>query len=95
MDDDVDLVEFVCSTIALACNRSAVEPQARLLDLNMDSLTFVSVLAQIEAVYDVELDPDERLELLTAVQVSELIGRLQHIVRRSSQGATALPPLVR
>lgn len=79
-----DLATFVCSTIALACNRdpASVSPRAGLLDLHMDSLTLVSVLAQVEAVYEVSLTPEDTLALVSVTHVSDLIGGLEAIVSR-------------
>jgi len=51
-----------------------------MLELNMDSLTLVSVLTQVEAVYEVELTPDETLGLIEASRVSQLIDQLEQIV---------------
>ena len=82
MSSPLGLSEFVCSTIAQACNRPSysVSLEANMLELNMDSLTLVSVLAQVEAVYEVELTPDETLRLIEASRVSELIDQLEQIV---------------
>lgn len=77
--DEPDIGELVCSAVAQASNvsPSAVTAESRLLDLNLDSLALVSVLAQFEAVYDVELHPDEILSMLEASTVAEIIALLK------------------
>jgi acyl carrier protein len=72
------LSEFLCSTIALACNRErlAVSPETSLLELCMDSLTFVSVLAQLETIFAFELSPDDILALFEADNVADLTERV-------------------
>lgn len=82
MTEPVDIAEFVCATLALACRkeRGAVDLRTNFLELNVDSLTLVSVLAQVEAVYAVELTPNQLLPLIEARNVSELVGRLKVIV---------------
>lgn len=76
------LSEFLCSTIALVCNRldSEVSPATSFLELRMDSLTFVSVLAQIEAVYDVEFQSNEMLDFLSADRVGELSRKISRVI---------------
>jgi acyl carrier protein len=51
----------------------------------MDSLTFVAVLAQVEAVYDVEFQSDEILECLTASSVGELSAMVSRFVYRPAR----------
>jgi len=46
----------------------------------MDSLTFVSVLAQIEAVYDVEFQSNEMLDFLSADRVGELSRKISRVI---------------
>lgn len=55
-----------------------------MLELNMDSLTFVSVLAQIEAVYDIEFAADEILAFLSAGSVHELSGMVGRHLQSSA-----------
>jgi acyl carrier protein len=82
MTNQPEVASFVCSTIALACNRDpgSVALDTSLLDLNMDSLTLVSVLAQVEAVYEVSLDTDDVFALIEAARVSDVVSRLEGIV---------------
>lgn len=77
------MTELVCATIALACNRAPadVAPETSLLELDLDSLTLVSVLTQVEAVFELELDADETLALLEAALVSDLVARLEAFAR--------------
>lgn len=84
MTTQPDITDFICSTLALACNRDAdsLTPDTSLYDINVDSLTMVAVLAQAEAVYEIELSPDDTLALLEALSVSDLIDRLTGIIAR-------------
>lgn len=85
MDVDSELRNFVCSTIALACNRDplTVVPETTMWELNIDSLTFVAVLTQVQAVYEFELGPDTFLILFQADSVAELVESLGQIICRA------------
>ncbi len=82
MNGELDLEDFIQTTVAQACNvdRETVRPDTPLLDLNIDSLALVSVFAQVEAVYDLELTPDEILSMLEAPRVSDLVTCLRELV---------------
>jgi len=84
MSELVGIEEFVCSTLALACNqdRATIHPQTSLFELNLDSLSLVSVLAQVEAVFTVQLTPDEMLRLIGASRIADLVNDLERIVAR-------------
>lgn len=74
-----ELAEFICATIAQACNAkpATITPATNVLDAGMDSLTLVSVFAQVETVYGIELSTDDTLGLLEAVTIADLIERLE------------------
>lgn len=76
------LALLLCETIARACNLepAAVTLRTHVLDTGMDSLTLVSVLAQVEAVYELELASEDTLGLLEAATVAELVERLEGLV---------------
>jgi len=82
MSAGVDLSEFVRAAIAQAANldAAAVSGETHLLDLNLDSLTLVSVLAQVEAVHGIELEPEEILSMLEASRVLELVSRIEAVL---------------
>ena len=84
MTKQPDVASFVCSTVALACNRdpASVALDTNLLELNMDSLTLVSILAQVEAVYEVSIDTSEVFALIEAARVADLVNRLEGIIGR-------------
>ncbi|HEX6996825.1 MAG TPA: acyl carrier protein [Gammaproteobacteria bacterium] len=79
------VTELVCAALAQACSRDRrdVSPDTRMLDLNIDSLTLVSVLAQVEAVYGIELTPDDTLAMMEAAAVSDLAERVAVLVGRA------------
>lgn len=82
-ESEIDLQEFVCSTVAQACSvdRDRIDARTNLLDLGIDSLTLVSVFAQIEAVYDVELTPDEILSMLEAPTIADLVVCMERLLQ--------------
>lgn len=77
-----ELVAWLCPTIARACHLepARVTAQSSILDLGLDSLTLVSVLAQIEIAHAFELSPDETLALLEATDIRSLARRLAAII---------------
>lgn len=84
MSTQPDITEFLCTTLALACNREpeTLSPLNSLSDINIDSLTLISVFAQFEAVYDVTLTEDDTLALLEALRIADLCERLARIASR-------------
>jgi acyl carrier protein len=58
----------------------------RSLDLAVDSLTLVSVLAQVEAVHGIEVTLDDTLALMTAPLVSDFAGRVAALVSLPGHG---------
>ncbi|HEY8520082.1 MAG TPA: acyl carrier protein [Gammaproteobacteria bacterium] len=85
------LTGFVCDALAQACSRDRrdVSPDTRMLELDVDSLTLVSVLAQVEAVYGIELTPEDTLAMMEAAAVSDLADRLAVVIMRAHQGREA------
>jgi len=86
----VSIAELVCTAVAHACGRGRHEItlDAQMADLVMDSLTLVSVLAQAEAVYGIDLDPDDTLSMMEAERVADLVDRLAAVVGRAQRGAS-------
>jgi acyl carrier protein len=77
-----DIAAFVATTLALACR---IEPQrvdrrTRLADLDLDSLTFVSILSRVEAVLGVTFSADETLAVLDAPDVDALVTAIERKV---------------
>lgn len=71
------LSEFLCWAFAQACSRdrSEISAETPLIDLDIDSLTFVSVISQLEAACGVEIEPDELVELFGANTVADIVAR--------------------
>lgn len=84
VSNEPDIATFVCSVIASACNRdpASISIGTRLGQLGMDSFTFVSVIGQVEAVYEVSLTPDDSLALFEADLVRDLVEHFEHVVGR-------------
>jgi acyl carrier protein len=89
---EFDLFEFVCEAIAQASNvdRGLVNADSRLLDLHVDSLAIVTVLAQVEAIYDVELTPEDVISTLELQTVADVLVRLEEILA-SKVGSSGEP----
>lgn len=79
---EVDRIdEAILSAIAVACNldRSSITVDASMLDLGVDSVTLIAIIAQIQARFDVHIGENELVELFDAPLVREFIA----IVRRA------------
>jgi acyl carrier protein len=77
-----DLSAFVCSAIGQACNCpvEAVTPSTPLVTLNIDSLTLVALVAQVEAIYGVDLSAEELISLTDCARVSDFVDRLKELM---------------
>jgi acyl carrier protein len=75
---ELSIEDFFCSTIASVCGLDIGEitPKSALLDLSIDSLTLVSLLANAEAIYGIELAEDDLHGFLEATDVAGLATRL-------------------
>jgi acyl carrier protein len=93
MKKAVGIDEFVCSTMAVACRREPgdVTLETQLFDLDMDSLTLVAVLTQVEAVYDIQLTPADMLKFIEAARVGEIVSGLEQLLRTSVVGHSSRP----
>jgi acyl carrier protein len=86
MDDTTTTIEqLVTGALAAACRLepARVERSTSLLDLGVDSLTLMAVLSQIEALFAVELLPDDTLALLGAADVGALVAALERCIARA------------
>ena len=62
-----------------------------MMQLNIDSLTFVSILAQIEAAYDIEFEEDDIINLLDCETLGDLTDLIVEISENDS--LASLPDL--
>ena len=76
------LIAWLCPMIARACGMEprGITAESRIAELELDSLTLVSVLTQAEAIHAIELGAEETLELLEAVDVRTLAAALAAII---------------
>ena len=83
--ESADIAGTLCLLLAEACNveSSVVSPRTDLLQLNIDSLTLVSVLTQLETIYGFELSPDDILRFLEVSVVADMLDRLKSLIARS------------
>jgi acyl carrier protein len=80
MEQNVD--EFVRSVIITASNSpdSSVGPETQLVDINMDSLALASVIAQVEAVHQLELEPEEVVRIFGSATVGDVIAAVSEVL---------------
>jgi acyl carrier protein len=86
----VSINELVCTMLVQVCGRDRcdISLDSRMLDLAVDSLTLVSVLAQVEVVYGIEVTLDDALALKEAPLVSDFVGRVAALAARSRTAGT-------
>ena len=80
------LERLVVEAIGAACRiePAAIARSTPLLDMNMDSLTLVTVLGLIEVAYGFNFDADDIVQMLRARDVAELCA----VVARKLESAT-------
>jgi acyl carrier protein len=90
MDDrePADLNALIASTLATACrcDVDALHEETDLIDIGLDSLALVSVVAQIEARRNRELGEDELLAIFRTRTVGDIMA-LAHKMLEAEQGA--------
>jgi acyl carrier protein len=91
MEAQADLRSFVCDAIRRSCNDAVetIDLSTPLAAFSLDSLMLVSLVAQVQTVYEVELSPAEIVSLVESYRVSDLIGRLQELIGERAAGAAA------
>jgi acyl carrier protein len=84
-DGSETLAALVRRALGAACSVDAcgLDDRTELADLNLDSLTLVTVLAQIEAVYGVDFSTADTLDAFGAADVGELVGTIARVVARA------------
>ncbi|HEX7081882.1 MAG TPA: acyl carrier protein [Gammaproteobacteria bacterium] len=85
MPDPETLERHVLGTLAAAARAdpSDIDRATVLSDLGLDSLTLVSMLAELEAALDLALTDDDTLEVLGARNAGELVAAVSRIAGRS------------
>jgi len=88
MPQDVNVERVVAGAVAAACriDAAALGRDTRMSDLEMDSLSFVSILARIEAELELELGADDTLRLLATQDVGELVAAVSGMVSLERDG---------
>ena len=83
----MNVERVVMEAVAAACriDAAALERGTPMSDLEADSLTFVAILARIEAVLELELGGEETLRLLGTHDVGELIDAVAGMVSRERE----------
>lgn len=66
------LLELIASLCGLS--REALHGDARLLDIGLDSLTGVSIIAQLEAAYRQKFSEADRIAMLEAETLKDLLA---------------------
>jgi acyl carrier protein len=88
MRDREDPAVFVQARLADACRLplESLGPGTSLLELELDSLTLVAVLTQVEMAYDIELTSEDRLAALEARTLAGLVDGIRHRLAHRTRG---------
>lgn len=81
--------EWLLDALACACQRERTEigRGTSVWELALDSLTLVSIVAQAEIVFGVELRVEDVEEMLCAARVADLLVVVERCVWRSRESA--------
>lgn len=70
-----EILELVKKTISLTIDESEINENTELVEIGMDSIAFVSLIAEIEDYYEVEF-PEEKLIIENSSTITKLIDTL-------------------
>lgn len=84
--------DFVASIIVTASNSpcTMIMPETRLADINMDSLALASVIAQVEAVHQLEFEPEQVVNVFNSTTVGDVVAAVHEALsaRACATGAS-------
>jgi len=92
MNSDMpELEATVCELIARACNfqRTVISLNDSVYDIGLDSMGATALLAELEALYDVEFSSDKISEILQAPFVRDLVNIVQQVIGANARVASA------
>ncbi len=72
------ILELVKKTISLTIDESEINENTELVEIGMDSIAFVSLIAEIEDYYEVEF-PEEKLIIENSSTIAKLIDTLDFL----------------
>lgn len=73
-----ELLELVKKTISLTCDESKITENTDLVEIGMDSIAFVTLVAEIEDYYEVEF-PEDNLIIENSSTIAKLIDTLEYL----------------
>jgi acyl carrier protein len=75
--------DFLIATIARACNLepSSLSPDMDILELGVDSVSFASMLAQIEANFECEFTPEQVGTLLEVPVIRDMTACIESMLQ--------------
>lgn len=84
MEHSID--EFVRSIIVAASDSPELNllPETLLVDINMDSLALASVITQVEAVRQLELEPEQLERIFTSTTVRDVVAAVGEALKAKS-----------
>jgi acyl carrier protein len=87
MTEQQPLGEFLLGVVAAVCRVDplSIDRRTSLLDIHMDSLTFVSILTQTEAVYGVAFSASDTVDFFGANEIGDLIDAVQRTITRKRE----------
>lgn len=73
-------MEFLCKELSAICQDDEIQvtPETMLIDLGLSSLSYVSVVLQLEAIYSIEVPPDEIVAMFDADCIGSLADVIYH-----------------
>jgi len=72
------VMELVKKTMVLTVDESEINENTELVDIGMDSISFITLIAEIEDYYEVEF-PEDKLIIENSSTIAKLIDTLDYL----------------
>lgn len=72
------VMELVKKTIVLTVDESEINKNTELVEIGMDSISFITLIAEIEDYYEVEF-PEDKLIIENSSTIAKLIDTLDYL----------------
>lgn len=74
----VTMLELVKKTMILTVDESEISENTELVEIGMDSISFITLIAEIEDYYEIEF-PEDKLIIENSSTIAKLIGTLDYL----------------